>query len=269
MSGDKRQALPPGRLRRLSLSHLEHPRHTSIGLKRKRSLDHDWLHNAKTLSRSHLTKALLQRIHHDLQKAHVDPRQYTFERFRRFLPDESHNDQQLSIFRRWIDEPMLVTNEELACIIGFKFSDHSSPRLISSSACYFRSYEMRASELLAIMARMESNGIRVEKLDHWKYALANKACANNTKTTLRYVGLVSAPKNPFIRFREDSNWNCTSKLSAFFRCFSSLVEQFHPEIHRRSRVFLISDSVLHCYSDIPGRLWSSAMLMRGSLSPSS
>ena len=136
---------------RSSCGELELPRHPRpLPLARRCSFPHSRLYTTNEFLPGDLTNELMKQVQETLNSDHIDTHPYTAERFRHFLPNDGHNDEQLAIFRRWIDEPMFVTDDDLRRIIRCELSTASSPKLRSSSTCYFRSHELDAKELLTV-----------------------------------------------------------------------------------------------------------------------
>ncbi|KAJ6781761.1 hypothetical protein PWT90_05998 [Aphanocladium album] len=93
------------------------------------------------------------------------------------------------ILRKWLYEPLFVTNEELGHILDIQLSTSLSPKLLCSSLCYFRSWNMYAWQLQVVTEDLISQGFSSELLGEWLFML--QTCSRNTVVTPRYVGTTS------------------------------------------------------------------------------
>ncbi|KAJ4155273.1 hypothetical protein LMH87_000528 [Akanthomyces muscarius] len=89
----------------------------------------------------------------------------------------------IEILRAWLYAPIFVTDEELARILDIQPSTSASPKLSSSSICYFRSWTMAAWQLQVVIQDLISQGFCNDILPSWTTLL--QTCSPNSIVTPR------------------------------------------------------------------------------------
>lgn len=111
--------------------------------------------------------------------------------------DTSQNitDDVVSILRRWLSQPLLVSDSDILKLLRFEESRKDSPPLTSGVVCYFRSWSVPMWQFKAIIEDLSSQGQLEEDINGWRDALQS-GFDDQYVITVRYFGRTYAPNNP-------------------------------------------------------------------------
>lgn len=152
------------------------------------------------------------------------------------VQDGSQNitDDIVSIFRRWLSQPLLVSDSDLSKILRFKESHKNSPPLTSGYVCYFRSWPLPAWQFKAIIEDISSQGYPEGDLQGWRDALQS-IFDDQSVITLRYVGVTCAPNNPWRR-----HFCKPPRPNSLLGSFLTTIRRLFPEHAESGRIFSIT-----------------------------
>ncbi|OIW28990.1 hypothetical protein CONLIGDRAFT_704286 [Coniochaeta ligniaria NRRL 30616] len=169
--------------------------------------------------------------------------------------DTSQNitDDVVSILRRWLSQPLLVSDSDILKILRFEESHKDSPPLTSGVVCYFRSWSVPMWQFKAIIEDLSSQGQPEEDINGWRDALRS-GFDDQSVITVRYVGRTCAPNNPWRRYL------CKPpRPNSLLGAFLTTIHRLFPEAAKSHRIFSITRS---CIPDLSTGNQQSARLYR-------